>query len=179
LTAVPGPTGGQALIAAVEGSAARIVRIDPRDGSEATDLDLEDFLATNWGMRVGYTITAYNDMTTVQDLRGQSMVLMGLEAFIPPTASLASGHSAVDVGYGRLESGAWYIIRKPTGRYELRRIPARSGDSPMVATRSILASPFENDNALYFAGYDANKVPAHNTAWIVRSAAATAIGASP
>jgi hypothetical protein len=180
LTAVPGPKGGQMLIAAVEGSEPRIVRIDPKDGSEATELDLDDFLSAQWGMKVGYAIAAYNDMATAHDLQGQNVTLIGLEAFIPPNASLASGHTAVDVGYGRLESAAWYIIRRSTGRYELRRIPARSEDSPpMVATRSILASPFENDNALYFAGYDANKVPAHNTAWIVRSAVSAAIGASP
>jgi hypothetical protein len=41
LTAVPAATGGgEALLAAVEGSAARIVRVDPRDGSEGTELDL-------------------------------------------------------------------------------------------------------------------------------------------
>jgi hypothetical protein len=180
LTAVSDPKGGQALLAAVEGSEARVLRIDPKDGSETTELDLEDFLSAQWGMRAGYAIAAYNDMATVRDPQGQSVVLMGLEAFIPPNASLASGHSVVDVGYGRLESAAWYLIRRSAERYELRRIPARSAQAqPMVATRSILASPFQNDDALYFAGYDANKFPAHNTAWIARAAAATAIGAAP
>jgi hypothetical protein len=48
-----------------------------------------------------------------------------------------------------------------------------------VATRSIRASPFPQEkNALYFAGYDANKVPAHDTAWIVRSTLAAAIDAA-
>jgi hypothetical protein len=48
-----------------------------------------------------------------------------------------------------------------------------------VATRSIRVSPFPRDrDALYFAGYDANKVPAHDTAWIVRSTLAAAIGAA-
>ena len=30
----------------------------------------------------------------------------------------------------------------------------------------------------YFAGYDANKAPAHNTAWIFRATLATALGAA-
>ena len=45
LTAIPAPSGaGEVLLAAVEGDAARIVRVDPRDGSEVTELDLADFL---------------------------------------------------------------------------------------------------------------------------------------
>jgi hypothetical protein len=48
-----------------------------------------------------------------------------------------------------------------------------------VAIRSIRASPFPQErDVLYFAGYDANKVPAHNTAWIVRSTVVGALGAA-
>jgi len=47
LTAIPDPSGhGEVLLAAVEGSAARIVRVNPRDGSEATELDLPIFSAS-------------------------------------------------------------------------------------------------------------------------------------
>jgi hypothetical protein len=43
------PSGqDQVLLGAVEGSAARVVRVDPRDGSEATELDLADFLGQRW-----------------------------------------------------------------------------------------------------------------------------------
>ena len=45
LTTIPDPSGrGEVLLAAVEGSTARIVRVDPRSGSEVTELDLPDFL---------------------------------------------------------------------------------------------------------------------------------------
>ena len=85
LTCAPSPTGqGQVLLAAVEGTAGRIIRVDPRDGSEATDLDLHDFLGKAWGMDVGYTIAAYNNMTEVRDNHGEDVLLIGLEAFIPP-----------------------------------------------------------------------------------------------
>jgi hypothetical protein len=47
----------------------------------------------------------------------------------------------------------------------------------LVATRSIASSPFPNEGGtLYFAGYDANKAPAHNTAWIFRASLAAALG---
>jgi hypothetical protein len=43
--------------------------------------------------------------------------------------------------------------------------------------RSIRISPFPDEiGALYFAGYIANKVSAHDTAWIMRSAIGAAIG---
>ena len=66
LTAIADPaSGGEVLLAAVEGSDGRIMQIDPRNGNEATDLNLSDFLSRAWGMEVGYTIAAYNDMTKV------------------------------------------------------------------------------------------------------------------
>ena len=74
----------------------------PRDGSEATELDLADFLQQRWGMPVSYVITAYNDMAKIRDPAGGEALLIGIEAFIPPRASIAAGHSLVDVGYGRL-----------------------------------------------------------------------------
>ena len=91
----------------------------------------------------------------------------------------AAGHRTVDVGYGRLDAGGWYLVRHPDRHYDLHSIDlAGSADRPLVATRAIRASPFANDAAVYFGGYDANKAPAHDTAWIVRSAMTAVAGAS-
>jgi hypothetical protein len=47
----------------------------------------------------------------------------------------------------------------------------------MIATRSIVASPFPGDSdAIHFAGFDPNFTPVRNTGWIVRSSVAAAIG---
>ena len=181
LTTVPSPSGnGEVLIAAVEGDAARIVRIDPNDGSDATELDLATFLSRQWQTRATYIIAAYNDMTRLHDNRRGDLLLIGFEAFISPGAPVPSGHRIVDVGYGRLDAGGWYLVRYPDGRYDLRQITAsRIAEQALVATRSIAPSPFPNDaSTLYFAGYDANKAPAHNTAWIFRANLATVLGAS-
>lgn len=169
LTAIPGP-GGEVLLAAIEGNASRIVRIDPRDGSEATEFDVDDFLGSFWGMRPNYTIVAYNDMTRI----GGSL-LMGVMAFIPRTVPVVPGHALVDVGYGQVESGGWYLVRSPDARYTLHRVAADFGH-PLVSVRTIAPSPFAGDGAIYFGGYDANKAPVHNTAWIARATAATALG---
>jgi hypothetical protein len=174
LAAIPGATGGDALLAAVEGNAARLVRIDPSTGGEVTELDLEDFLARSWGMRVGYTIAAYNDMT-----RTGKALLLGLMAFIPRSTPIPAGHGVVDVGYSRVESGAWYLVRWPGARYDLHRVVAAFAQ-PLVATRTIRVSPFAGEGeTIYFAGYDANKAPAHNTAWVARATLTAALGGSP
>ena len=135
LTAIPGAAGGDALLAAVEGNAARLVRIDPTTGGEVTELDLEDFLARSWGMRVGYAIAAYNDMT-----RARKALLLGLMAFIPRSTPIPAGHSVVDVGYSQVESGAWYLVRWPgrairpaPGRRRVRAAIGRDTNDPGLA----------------------------------------------
>jgi hypothetical protein len=111
-------------------------------------------------MRASYVIAGYNDMAKIRYPGGEAL-LIGLEAFVPPSAQIAAGHNVVNVGYGRLEAGGWYLVRQTAGRYDLRQVAAASG-RPLVATRLIRVSPFPPDgNALYFAGYDANKVPGH------------------
>ena len=128
-------------------------------------------------MRAGYVIAAYNDMTKIRDSGRGEALLVGLEASSRQPRRSPPANDVVDVRYGRLEAGGCYLVRHPSGRYDLRQIAALS-ERPLVATRSIRASPFPQErDALYFAGYDANKVPAHNTAWIVRSTVDAAIGA--
>jgi hypothetical protein len=180
LTAIANPAGGgESLLAAVEGTAARIVRVDPKTGRDATDVDVRDLLADAWRMPVGYVIAAYNDMTKLPQAGGEEL-LIGLESFIPPRAQMPAGHISLNVGHGRLEGGAWYLVRHKDGRYDLRQIKANlpTIGEALVATRSIVRSPFPGDgDGLYFGGYDANKAAAHNTAWVVRANAATLLGA--
>jgi hypothetical protein len=121
LTAVPNPSGsGEVLLAAVEGDAARIIRVDPNDGSEATDLDLETFLSNHWQTRASYVIAAYNDMTRIRDNQRGDLLLIGLEAFIPPRALAPSGHRVVDVvtAGSMLVGGIWSDIRAGAITYD-------------------------------------------------------------
>jgi hypothetical protein len=179
LTAVASPSGhGQALIAGVEGTAPRIVRIDPNDGSETTELDLREFLASGWGMGVRYAIAGYNDMTEVRDEQGQDVLLIGLEAVVNPGPQAAAGDGLFNIGRGRVvEGGAYYLIRHSSGSYDLRRIPPARPGQLMVATRSIVPSPFPAErDAIYFGGFDTSKTTVHDTAWIVRATLEAAIG---
>ncbi len=177
LTAVRSAAGQDVLLAAVEGNAPRIVRIDPGTGGEQTELDLRQFLTAAWSMPVNYVIAAYNDMTPAPAPGGGEALLIGLMAFVPRTASAAPGHSLLDVGYGQVEAGAWFLVRWPDGRYDLHQV-AMASPKPLVATRSIRLSPFPGDaTGVYFAGFDANKAPVHDTAWIARAPLAAVMGA--
>jgi hypothetical protein len=175
LTAIANPAGGgEVLLAAVEGDAARIVRVDPGNGTEATELDLVAFLGREWGTRIGYVIAAYNDMTRLGDV-----LLLGVQAFIPRRLPAPLGHALVDVGYGQVEAGAWYLVRHKDGTYDLREVvlPAPDRNRALVTPRVIAVSPFPgHGDELYFGGFDTNKAPVHNTAWIARARAATVLG---
>jgi poly(A) polymerase len=171
LAAVAHPSGsGQVLLVAVEGSAARIIRIDPSNGEETTELDIPAFLNSTWATKVGYVIAAYNDMTVVSAPRSDAKTLIGIEAFLPASSPVPAGHARVD----GLDGGGWYFVRAADRHYDLRKIGSTHPftGAPLVATRTIAASPFPNDaDTIYFAGFDANKRPAHNTAWILRAGA--------
>jgi hypothetical protein len=171
MTAVANPTGREMLLAVAEGYQSRIIRIDPADGSETTELDLDAFLNHAWGTRVSFVIAAYNDMTPIG-----GALLIGLEAFIPPRSPKPPGHTVLDVVHG-LEAGAWYLIREKAGQYRLRQVDVEFPRirRSLVAVRAILASPFPGDRAVYFAGYDANHTPAHDSAWIARAATSVAL----
>jgi len=169
LTTIAAPSGrGQVLLAAVEGTAARILRIDPANGAETAELDVQAFLGEAWRTTAGYAIAAYNDMTVLADGPGEPKVLMGIETFLPASAALPAGHQRVD----GLEGGGWYLVRLGEARYALRRIGSSHPVTgrPLVATRTIAPSPFAGAPELvYFGGFDANKRPAHDTAWILRT----------
>jgi hypothetical protein len=168
LTAIPAPSGtGQSLLVAVEGTAARIIRIDPSSGQETTELDIQAFLDKAWQTKVGYVIAAYNDMTVLH-VQGDTEVLIGIEAFLPAASPTPVGHVRAD----GLDGGGWYLMRQGDGRYDLRKIGSRHPvtGAPLVATRTIAVSPFAQEpDTIYFGGFDANKQPAHNTAWIFRA----------
>jgi hypothetical protein len=176
LTAIPAPTGsGEVLLVAVEGTAPRIVRVDPRDGSEASELDVADFLRQREGMPASYVIAGYDDMAKIPDPTGGKALLIGIEAFILAQAPVAAGHRVVAAGYRRLEAGGWYLVRRVNRHYDLWQVPAPP-ESSLVAVRAIRASPVAQQSGwVYFAGSDANKLAAHNTAWIIHGPRAGAI----
>lgn len=176
LTAILNPAGkGEVLLAALEGENGRVLRLDPADGyKERVELDVNEFLHEQWKVPVRYSITAYNDMVSIVDPRtGETVHLLGIEGNFGPQANARRSLRGWD-------SGGWYLIRHADERYEIRQIvdPTLKPMPLLIATRTIVVSPFagETGKAIYFGGYDANFIPAHNTAWIFRADLATALG---
>ena len=84
-------------------------------------------------------------------------VLLGLKAFVPRNVTIPAGHNVVGVGRGQVESGGWFLIRRPDAHYDLRQVVA-GFSQPLVAVRTTRVSPFPNDvGAIYLGGYDARR----------------------
>jgi hypothetical protein len=172
LTAIPNPSGkGQVLVASIEDHPARIYFVDPNilDGSgqfsSRLELDVSAFLTETLGTRVGYAGIAYNDTTAYPDPSGGcTRLLIGLEAVAPngPRTFGARHHI----------SNAYYLVRDCDGRYALREIrdDAIDPQPDLVAVRALIVSPFPSDPAgtVYAGGFDTNRDPVHNTAWLYK-----------
>lgn len=107
------------------------------------------------------SIIAYNEMTpAVHPKTGEKVHF------------LAGGARAVAPGSRRgiSESQALLLIRHADGSYATVRVPAIAGEDSLRSARTIVASPFpeENKHVWYLGGFDAAQGPHHNTAWIYR-----------
>jgi poly(A) polymerase len=177
LSAVPKPGGsGEVLWFTALG---KVRQLDPADGfKETIELDLAVFLTDKLGVKVGYTLSAYNDLLpcTVSG-HGEKLWLFGFECSHP--AWVLNAHPNIkaraqirDKPPLRCAGNGRYCIRHAKGAnltYEVAEI-TDPREPQLVSTRTIARSPFPEDQGrvLYFGGYDCNGVPSHNTAWIYR-----------
>ena len=62
------------------------------------------------------------------------------------------------------------VKRDNNGQYGLEEINDAIGfdDIPLVSVRCYVESPFEDENAIYFGGFDPNGHPSINNAWIYK-----------
>ena len=180
LSAVPKPGGrGEVLWFTALGKARRL---DPADEfKETIELDLPVFLTEKLGLKVTFVLSAYNDlMPYVKPGTGETLWLFGFECCHP--AAVVNAHPKLkarvqvrdkpDKPHLCFAGNGRYCIRHAQGAsitYELAEI-TDPREPQLVATRTIVVSPFPEDQAkaFYFAGYDCNGVPSHNTAWIYR-----------
>lgn len=172
LTTIPNPSGhGQGLLASVEDRPARIYRIDPDDVDSSgmfnskLELDVSAFLTQTLGTPAHYVGIAYNDTTQYPDSKdGCSRLLIGLEAVIPEAPRTFGANHHV--------SNAYYLVRDCNGQYALREIrdDAINPQPDLVAVRALIVSPFPKDptGTVYAGGFDTNRDPVHNTAWLYK-----------
>ncbi|MBL6874073.1 MAG: hypothetical protein ISR02_01155, partial [Flavobacteriales bacterium] len=66
--------------------------------------------------------------------------------------------------------GALFAKRYTAGQYSIEEINGTIGlnDNALVANRCYVKSPFLNENALYFGGFDPNSNSSTNMAWVFK-----------
>jgi hypothetical protein len=177
LTAVPKPGGkGEVLWFA---ASRKVRRLDPAaDFKETNELDMPVFLMEKLGVKTTFALSAYNElMSFTMPGTGEKLGIFGFACSHP--AAVVNSHPSIKARAQMKENAqvlasgnGRYVIRHAKGAdltYEVAEI-TDPREPQLVATRSIVVSPFPEDQSrvLYFAGYDCNSVPSHNTAWIYR-----------
>ena len=170
LSTIPNPSGvneSMLLMWCPNGqSRGTIFRLDPSE-SQGFDrvyetkisLLVEDYLP---GVTVTYLLGAYNEFFSFTDpASNEEYHIIGIE-------SLLQGENYPT--WNSFYSGAIFVLRDNSAQYELQEINGTIDfeDNPLVAVRCYAKSPFENEDALYFGGFDPNGYTSTNNAWIYK-----------
>jgi hypothetical protein len=181
LTCIHGPSGsGDVLLVGVEDNPSRIYRIDPREVGPSgecdgiLELDVSAFLTKALGTKTTYAIVAYNNMAKYPDPATGPNALIGFEADTP---------GAPQNFGGRHEPNGYYLVRDSNGGYVLREIrDFQIEPKPKLeSVRTIGVSPFQSDppGTVYAGGFDTDRNPVHNTAWLYKGVPAAGIPLHP
>jgi hypothetical protein len=178
LSAVPNPAGsGEVLLFA---ALSKVHRLDPDGNKETVELGIPMFLTRKLGASFTFALSAYNEfMPYTIPGTSEKVWLFGFESTYLPSVVEANQQAKPRVlekdaparkAYFAAEGR--YLIRHAKGadiNYEMAEVVDPNLPT-LVAVRTIAVSPFPEDRGrvLYFGGFDCNKVPSHNTAWIYR-----------
>jgi len=120
---------------------------------------VESFLV---GSSASYVLGAYNEFYKCFDpISNDTLHLVGFEANIT-----GGGHPTWNSYY----KGGLFAKRNSNGQYSIEEINGTIGtnDIALVANRCYVSSPFSNENALYFGGFDPNSNTSTNMAWVFK-----------
>ena len=170
LSTIPNPSGeneSMLLMWCPNGqSRGTIFRLDPNESQEfdrvyetKISLLVEDYLP---GETVTYLLGAYNEFYSFTDpATNEEYNIIGIE-------SLLQGDNYPT--WNSFYSGAIFALRDNSAQYELQEINGAIDfdDNPLVSVRCYVESPFENEDALYFGGFDPNGYTSTNNAWIYK-----------
>jgi hypothetical protein len=142
-----------------------IYRLEPDSGGfnriyeTKLSLLIEDFLI---GSNANYVLGAYNEFYKYIDpLTNDTLHLLGFEA------NITGGPHLTWNGYYK---GGLFAKRYSDGQYSIEEINGTIdlGDKALVANRCYVESPFPNEIALYFGGFDPNGNSSTNMAWVFK-----------
>ena len=170
LSTIPNPTGSDEsmiLMWCPDGqSKGTIFRLDPVNSQEfervyetKVSLLVEDYLP---GETVSYLLGAYNEFYFFTDPEtGNDYNIIGIESLLQEN---------IYPLWNSYYSGGIIILRDSIGQYTLQEIDGLIDydDNPLVSVRSYVKSPFENESAMYFGGFDPNGHISTNNAWIYK-----------
>jgi hypothetical protein len=109
-----------------------------------------------------YVLGAYNEFYKYTDpISSDTFHLVGFQARIS-----GGGHPTWNGFY----KGGLFAKRDSNGLYSIEEINGTIGtnDTALVANRCYASSPFSNENALYFGGFDPNSNSSTNKAWVFK-----------
>ena len=170
LTTIPNPNGNDEALLLMwcpNGQSKGVIyRLEP-DGAEGFNrfyetkisLLVESYLP---GTSVTYLLGAYNEFYTyVEPFTNDTIHIVGFEA------DITGGGYPTWNGYYK---GGVFTKRDADMQYTLEEIngPIGINDTALVANRCYVKSPFGNENAIYFGGFDPNSNTATNMAWIYK-----------
>ena len=170
LSTIPNPTGSDdsmILMWCPDGqSKGTIFRLDPVNSQEfervyetKISLLVEDYLP---GETVSYLLGAYNEFYFFTDPEtSNDYNIIGIESLLQEN---------IYPSWNSYYSGGIVILRDSIGQYTLQEIDGLIDydDNPLVSVRSYVKSPFENESAMYFGGFDPNGHISTNNAWIYK-----------
>ena len=170
LSTIPNPTGSDdsmILMWCPDGQSKGIIfRLDPVNTHEfervyetKVSLLVEDYLP---GETVSYLLGAYNEFYFFTDPEtGNDYNIIGIESLLQEN---------IYPLWNSYYSGGIIILRDSIGQYTLQEIDGLIDydDNPLVSVRSYVKSPFENQSAMYFGGFDPNGHISTNNAWIYK-----------
>ena len=120
---------------------------------------IEDFLI---GSNVNYVLGAYNEFYKYIDpLTNDTLHILGFEANITGGPHLTWNGYYKGSLFAKRYSDGQYLIEEINGTIDL-------GDKALVANRCYVESPFLNEIALYFGGFDPNSNSSTNMAWVFK-----------
>ena len=120
---------------------------------------IENYLA---GSTANYVLGAYNEFYEyINPINSDTSHLVGFEV------DISGGPHPTWNGYYR---GGLFAKRNSNGQYSIEEIngPIDWTEPALVANRCYVASPFANENALYFGGFDPNSNASTNMAWVFK-----------
>ncbi len=142
-----------------------IYRLEPDSGGfnriyeTKISLLVENYLV---GSSVSYLLGAYNEFYEYTDpLTNDTYHIIGFES------SISLGSHPTWNGY---YSGALFAKRDNNMQYTLEEVNGAIGmnDTALVAIRCYVKSPFDNDESIYFGGFDPNGNISTDMAWVFK-----------